>query len=165
METMLRHPVNPVSRWRTAYVLALCSAIAPLACTTTQGSSAAGPQRKIWVREIDLAPRRGEVGAPFRATLTWRDNYIREPELSVAGLPPGLRFDPASRVVSGRPERAGFFTENLGVRQLPPTTKTHRPTLEERWWPASVELEIFEPVERPAAAPADKPEKKKRQLK
>jgi hypothetical protein len=132
----------------------VAASAAAAGCTSTQHTEPAGPQPDLWVRELDLSPRRGEVGAPFEARLTWRDNYIREPELSVSGLPPGLTFDPAGRKVTGTPTQAGFFTVNIAVRKKPPTEKTHRPGPDERWWPETVELEIFDPVEPREAQPA-----------
>jgi len=116
------------------------------ACTTTQGTRPTGKSPDVWVRDIQLEPLRAEVGKPFEATLTWRDNYIREPEFDVKGLPPGLRFDPAARKVVGKPGRAGFFTVNVGIRKQVSKETTHRPSPDERWWPATFQLEVYAPM-------------------
>lgn len=116
------------------------------ACTTTRGTKPTGESPNVWVRDIQLEPLRAEAGKPFEATLTWRDNYIREPEFDVEGLPPGLRFDPAARKVVGTPKRAGFFTVNVGIRKQVSKESGHRPTPDERWWPASFQLEVYAPM-------------------
>jgi hypothetical protein len=116
------------------------------ACTTTQGAHPTGKSPDVWVRDIRLEPLRGEAGKPFEATLTWRDNYIREPEFDVRGLPPGLRFDPASRKVVGSTKKVGFFTVNVAIRKQVDADSGHRPAPDERWWPASFQLEIYAPM-------------------
>src|SRR5678809_1222845 len=116
------------------------------ACTTTQGTRPTGSSPDVWVRDIQLEPRRGEVGRPFEATLTWRDNYIKEPEFDVSGLPPGVAFDPATRTIKGKPKHAGFFTVNVAIRKHVVKETGHRPTPEERWWPASFQVEIYNPM-------------------
>lgn len=116
------------------------------ACTTTQGARPTGKSPDVWVRDIQLEPRRGEVGKPFEATLTWRDNYIKEPEFDVSGLPPGLAFDPVARAIKGTPKRAGFFTVNVAIRKRVSGETGHRPAPDERWWPASFEVEIYAPM-------------------
>jgi len=115
-------------------------------CTTTRGTTPTGKSPNVWVRDIQLEPLRGEAGKPFEATLTWRDNYIREPEFDVKGLPPGLAFDTASRKVKGIPKRTGFFTVNVGIRKQVSKESGHRPSPDERWWPASFQLEIYAPM-------------------
>jgi hypothetical protein len=127
-------------------VVLLMAALLGAACTTTQGARPTGTAPDVWVRDIQLEPLRGEVGKPFEATLTWRDNYIKEPEFDVSGLPPGLVFDPATRKVAGKPRRAGFYTVNVAIRKQVPAETGHRPSPEERWWPASFQLEIFAPM-------------------
>ena len=124
----------------------MAALLATAACTTTQGTKPTGASPDVWVRDIQLEPLRGEAGKPFEATLTWRDNYIREPEFDVKGLPPGLVFDPAARKVVGKPKRAGFFTVNVGIRKQVSQESGHRPTPDERWWPASFQLEIYAPM-------------------
>ena len=125
------------------FVMAACLAAA---CTTTRNTKQTGESPKGWVRDIQLEPLRGEAGKPFEATLSWRDNYIQEPEFEVSGLPPGLVFDPASRKVIGTPKRAGFFTVNVAIRKRVPVETGHRPTPDERWWPASFQLEVYAPM-------------------
>ena len=122
-------------------------ALTVIGCTTT--ATARAPSKKApshWVRDIQLEPLRGEAGKPFEASLTWRDNYIREPEFEVSGLPPGLRFDPAARKVVGKPTRAGFFTVNVAIRKQVSKESGHRPSPDERWWPASFQLEVYAPM-------------------
>jgi len=126
----------------TAFTAILISAAG---CTSTQNTVQSG-EATGWVRDIQLEPLRAEVGRPFEATLTWRDNYIREPEFDVKGLPPGLVFDPAARKVVGKPKRAGFFTVNVGIRKQVSTESGHRPSPDERWWPASFQLEVYSPM-------------------
>lgn len=126
--------------------LVIAALLAGAACTTTQGARPTGSSPDVWVRDIQLEPRRGEVGRPFEATLTWRDNYIKEPEFDVSGLPPGLSFDPASRTIKGTPKHAGFFTVNVAIRKRVVRETGHRPTPDERWWPASFQVEIYKPM-------------------
>jgi hypothetical protein len=116
------------------------------ACTTTQGARPTGKAPNVWVRDIQLEPLRGEAGKPFEATLTWSDNYIQQPEFDVSGLPPGLVFDPASRKVKGTPKKVGFFTVNVAIRKHVEAESGHRPAPDERWWPASFQLEIYAPM-------------------
>ena len=127
-------------------LLVMVALFAAASCTTTRGTKPTGTAPDVWVRDIQLEPLRGEAGKPFEATLTWRDNYIREPEFDVKGLPPGLRFDPASRKVVGTPKRAGFFTVNVAIRKRVSDEPGHRPHPDERWWPASFQLEIHAPL-------------------
>lgn len=126
--------------------LVIAAALFAAACTTTRGAKPTGSSPDVWVRDIQLEPLRGEAGRPFEATLTWRDNYIKQPELEVTGLPPGLRFDPAARKLLGTPKRAGFFTVNVAIRKQVSTESGHRPSPDERWWPASFQLEIYAPM-------------------
>jgi hypothetical protein len=101
-----------------------------------------------WVRDIELSAVRGEIGKPFSAEVTYDTNYLREPEWSVTGLPPGLKFDPAKRTIGGVPTAAGFFTVNVAVRKVAPRDKaTHRPQPDERWWPATFQIEVYKPPE------------------
>ena len=136
---------------------ALAAAAAPLAAPLAAASLALGacvsargatPTGEVtgWVRDIRLDNLRGEVGRPFESRLTWRDNYIEQPEFDVSGLPPGLRFDPASRRIVGTPTSAGFFPVSVAIRKHVPEETGHRPHPDERWWPASFELEIYAPV-------------------
>ncbi|HEU5056081.1 MAG TPA: hypothetical protein VFU21_06135 [Kofleriaceae bacterium] len=127
-------------------ILLAAALVAAAACTTTQGARPTGKSPDVWVRDIQLEPLRAEVGRPFEATLTWRDNYIREPEFDVSGLPPGLRFDPATRKVVGKPARPGFFTVNVAIRKQVSKESGHRPSPDERWWPASFQLEVYAPM-------------------
>lgn len=124
----------------------LAAALGAAGCTTTQGARPTGSSPDVWVRDIQLEPLRAEVGRPFEASLTWRDNYIRQPEFDVTGLPPGLRFDPGARKVVGTPKRAGFFTVNVAIRKQVSKESGHRPTPDERWWPASFQLEVYAPM-------------------
>ena len=123
----------------------LAAALALGACTSAQNATPTG-EVTGWVRDIQLDNLRGEVGRPFESRLTWRDNYIEQPDFDVSGLPPGLAFDPASRRIIGTPKRAGFFTVNVAIRKHVPPKAGHRPHPDERWWPASFELEIYAPV-------------------
>jgi hypothetical protein len=75
-----------MGRVLVAFALAL---VAAPACTTTRGAPASEPNSNAWVRDIDLSPLRAQVGQPFTATLSYRDNFIDHPEYSVSGLPPG----------------------------------------------------------------------------
>lgn len=127
-------------------VLLMAALLSAAACTTTQGTKQTGESPDVWVRDIQLEPLRGEAGKPFEASLTWRDNYIREPEFDVTGLPEGLRFDPATRKVVGKTKRVGFFTVNVAIRKQVSKESGHRPTPDERWWPATFELEIYAPM-------------------
>jgi hypothetical protein len=120
--------------------------IALAACTTTTGTTPTGPSPQVRVRDIELAPLRGEVGVPYSATLTWVDNYITEPELRLTGAPPGLTFDSASRTLRGTPKRAGFYTVQVAIRKRVRPEPNHRPTPDERWWPATFEVQIFAPI-------------------
>ena len=124
----------------------LAALLAAAACTTTTGATQTGTPPRGRVSDIELAPLRGEVGKPFSATLTWSDNYIVDPELRVNGAPPGLRFDPATRTLSGTPKRAGFFTVHVAIRNRVREEPGHRPHPDERWWPATFEIEIFQPL-------------------
>jgi hypothetical protein len=135
-----------MGRVLVAFALAL---VAAPACTTTRGAPASEPNSNAWVRDIDLSPLRAQVGQPFTATLSYRDNFIDHPEYSVSGLPPGLVFDAASKAVKGTPSRAGFFTLNVAVRKAVPPERAHRPRPDERWWPATFELEVYAPVDDP----------------
>jgi hypothetical protein len=127
-------------------------ALSPLAftligCTTTAtaqpASKESGPH---WVRDIQLEPLRGEVGKPFQGKVTWDDNYIRDPEVEVSGLPPGLIYDPATRTVSGSPKQAGFFSVNVNIRKHVRVEPGHRPSPDEHWWPATFQLEVYKPM-------------------
>jgi hypothetical protein len=127
-------------------LLVMVALFAAAACTTTQGTKPTGAAPDVWVRDIQLEPLRAEVGRPFEATLTWRDNYIRQPEIEVTGLPEGLRFDLAGRKVVGAPKRSGFFTVNVAIRKQVVKESGHRPSPDERWWPASFQLEVYAPM-------------------
>ena len=127
-------------------VMLMAALLSAAACTTTQGTKPTGESPDVWVRDIQLEPLRGEAGKPFEASLTWRDNYIREPEFDVTGLPAGLAFDTASRKVKGIPKRVGFFTVNVAIRKQVSKESGHRPTPDERWWPASFQLEVYAPM-------------------
>jgi hypothetical protein len=126
--------------------IVLAAALLAAACTTTQGARPTGTSPDVWVRDIQLEPLRAEVGRPFEASLTWRDNYIREPEIEVTGLPEGLRFDLPAREVVGAPRRAGFFTVNVAIRKQVKKKSGHRPSPDERWWPATFQLEVYAPM-------------------
>lgn len=103
--------------------------------------------KRVW--NIQIENLRGEAGRPFKSRVTWRDNYITEPELEVAGLPPGLIFDPASRTISGTPTEPGFHGVQVAVRQLVRVERNERGEREKphnRWWVEEFQLEIYKPV-------------------
>ena len=127
-------------------VVAGASAVGAGGCVLTRNTTQLGHGGTGRVYDLRLSETRGEVGKPFRAEVSWSDNFITRPEVSVSGLPPGLRYDPATHAVVGTPGKAGFFQVDLGVRQKPTGEPGHRPTADERWWPATVELDIYKPV-------------------
>ncbi|HUH03036.1 MAG TPA: Ig domain-containing protein [Kofleriaceae bacterium] len=108
------------------------------------GSAAQGDDH--YVHNLRLTNTRGEVGRPFTAEITWEDNYLTAVEISASGLPPGLSLDQAKRVISGTPTRAGFFTVELAVRKHVDRERLHKPSPDERWWPARQEIEIYTPM-------------------
>jgi hypothetical protein len=110
-------------------------------------SAAPAPGDDHWVRDIELSHTRGEVGRPFRAEVTWKDNYLTDVELAVTGLPEGLSFDDKQRSIVGKPARAGFFTVNVALRKQIERGPYHRPKPDERWWRGVFELEIYAPIE------------------
>ena len=118
------------------------------ACVSTAGTTPTGPspRNSHRVRDIELSPLRGEAGKPFSATLTWTDNYITDPELRVNGAPEGLTFDPVKRTLSGKPKRPGFYTVQVAIRDKIKVTPAHKAKIEEGWWTAEFELEIFQPL-------------------
>jgi hypothetical protein len=107
---------------------------------------AAPPGEDHYVHQIQLTNTRGEVGRPFAAEITWEDNYLTAVEISASGLPPGLVLDQAKRLISGTPTRAGFFTVELAVRKQVDRERLHKPTPDERWWPARQQIEIYAPM-------------------
>ncbi len=129
---------------RIALISLLFVATAP-ACAGTQPEPAE-PDNGHSVDHIELLTTRGEVGKPFHGELTWQDNYITEPEIEISGLPPGLHFDVAKRTVVGTPTQAGFFTVNVAIRKQIDHGNFHRPKVDERWWPAEIEVEIYKPM-------------------
>lgn len=138
--------MNRASVVAVAVVAAVASAVGAGGCVSTRNTTQLGHGGTGRVYDLRLSETRGEVGKPFRAEVTWSDNFITRPEVSVSGLPPGLSYDPAARTVAGTPGQAGFFKVNLAVRQKPTAEPGHRPTADERWWPATVELDIYKPV-------------------
>jgi len=127
---------------RTAFVILL---LALPACFTTHAEPAE-PDTNHSVDNIQLSTTRGQVGKPFEGQLTWHDNYIDEPEIQISGLPPGLQFDSGKRAVVGKPTQVGFFTVNVAVRKKVDKSNFHRPKVDERWWPAEIEIEIYKPM-------------------
>lgn len=123
--------------------VALLAACGP----TTRGTTAADDPSEHRVEEIELSTTHGEVGRPFRADITWRSNYLEDPEISVTGLPPGLELDADNRAIVGTPTQDGFFTIQVALRRPRPDEKMYRPTPDDRWWPEEFELEIYKPVE------------------
>ena len=131
----------------TRAVLFAAVALGAAACVSTAGTTPTGPSPSGRVRDIELAPLRGEVGKPFTATVTWADNYIGDdPELRLNGAPEGLTFDPATRTLSGKPKRAGFYTVQVLVRKRVVEEPGRKPKIDDRWWTAEFELEIFAPL-------------------
>jgi len=131
-------------------VAVLLAALGGAACVSTDNTTPTGPSPRgaggKRVRDIQLSPLRGEAGKPFSATLTWSDNYITEPELRCNGVPDGLAFDPATRTLSGKPKRPGFYTVQVAIRDKIKVTPAHKAKIEEGWWTAEFELEIFAPL-------------------
>lgn len=115
------------------------------ACFSTHAEPAE-PETNHSVDNIALSTTRGEVGKPFESQLTWQDNYITEPEIQISGLPPGLHFDAAKRTVVGTPTQDGFFTVDIAVRKKVDKSDFHRPKIDERWWPAEIEISIYKPM-------------------
>jgi hypothetical protein len=103
-----------------------------------------GGEEDHWVRDIRLSSSRGEVNSPFSAEVTYETNFLRDPEWELTGLPAGLVFDADKRRITGVPKQPGFFTVNVAVRKRAPRDDPrHRPRPDERWWPATFELEIY----------------------
>ncbi len=126
--------------------IAFVSLLLALAACFSTHAEPAQPDTDHSVNNIELSTTRGEVGKPFDSQLTWQDNYIQEPEIQISGLPPGLHFDSARRTIVGKPTQAGFFTVNVAVRKKVNKGNFHRPKVNERWWPAEIEIEIYEPM-------------------
>ena len=125
----------------TALTLALA------ACVGAARSPATESEDRHWVRDIELSNTRGELDRPFTSELSWRDNYLTEVEYSVTNLPPGLRFDAASKRIVGIPEREGFFTVHIAIRKKVDRGFGHKPKPDERWWRADFELQIYRPLQ------------------
>ena len=128
--------------------LAAIVALASLACVggkTLDHNSMDSAEH--WVRSIELSETRGEVGRPFSSTVTWRSNYLEDPEFDVKGLPVGITFDVAKRELKGVPKHPGFYTVTVALRKKAKRDRTHRPQSDERWWPADFQVEIYKPVE------------------
>jgi hypothetical protein len=125
----------------------LMAALAACGPTTRGTTAEADPGADHRVEDISLSETNGEIGRPFRADITWRDNYIDDPEISVTGLPPGLELDLAERAIVGTPTQDGFFTIQVAIRKRRPDEKLYRPRPDDRWWPAEFELSIYRPVE------------------
>ncbi len=117
---------------------------AVLACAAPQRVA---PEDDHWVRDIRLSTTRGEVGRPFRADITWRDNYLQDVEVAASGLPPGVELVPGERAIAGKPTRAGFFQVQIAVRKNVKRGRFHKPKPDERWWRETFEVEIYAPVE------------------
>jgi hypothetical protein len=128
-----------------AALLLLSLVAASTGCTSTQHTTQVG-EVKGWVRDIQLDNLRGEVGRPFQSRLTFRTDYIDDPEFHAADLPPGLRFDSDSRSIVGTPKRAGFYRVQVSLRKRVPKEAGRRPKPDERWWPADFEIEIYKPM-------------------
>ena len=133
---------------RVAVLLAALGGAA--ACVSTDNTTPTGPSPRgaggKRGSDIELSPLRGEAGRPFSATLTWTDNYITDPELRCNGAPEGLSFDPVKRTLSGTPKRAGFYTVQVAIRDRIKVTPAHKAKIEEGWWTAEFELEIYAPL-------------------
>ncbi len=123
------------------------TASALAACVGAAQSPETDSEDAHWVRDIALSNTRGEVGRAFSSEVSWRDNYLTEVEFSVANLPPGLRFDAASKSIVGKPERDGFSTINVAIRKKVDREFRHKPVPDERWWRAEFELAIYKPIE------------------
>ena len=124
-----------------------CAWAMVVGCTSTQGTKPADPNDEtFWVRDMTLSETRGEVGRPFTSELTYKTNYLNNPEFEVSGLPPGLTWDDAKRAIVGAPKSPGFHTVHIAVRSAGEKDWHDKRDSLDRWWPASFEIEIYRPV-------------------
>src|SRR5262245_48179111 len=88
------------------------------------------PLADRYVRRIQLSQNRGEVGKPFKAALTYESNFIRNPEVSMSGLPAELHYDEAQKNVVGTPSKPGFYKVQVAVRERVHQAALRRPRAE-----------------------------------
>jgi hypothetical protein len=118
--------------------------VALIACGGTQVDRV--PPKERYVRNIELTSIRAEVGKRFQSQVSYQDNFLRNPEVQVNGLPSELHYDAASRSVVGVPRHPGFYPIQVAIREQVERGFLHTPRVEERWWTADFTLEIYAPL-------------------
>jgi hypothetical protein len=126
--------------------LAAAALLLMVSCASRTPTENKATSAEHYVRHIELSVNRGEVGKQFRSRLTYEDNYIRNPEVEIAGLPPDLHYDPAARSVVGIPRKAGFYQLQIAIRERVNPDLLRHPQAEDRWWTKVVALEIYKPI-------------------
>ena len=96
---------------------------------------------------MELSETRGEVGRAFTSELTYKTNYLENPEFRVSELPEGLRWDEASRAIVGTPTKPGFHSVNIAVRSAGEEKWHDKHKEDDRWWPTDFDIEIYRPIE------------------
>ena len=132
----------------TECLVVACAWAMVVGCTSTQGTRSADPSdESLWVRDMALSETRGEVGRAFTSELSYKTNYIENPEFEVRNLPDGLRWDDENRAIVGKPKSPGFHTVNIAVRSAGEKDWHEKGDALDRWWPTSFEIEIYRPIE------------------
>lgn len=127
----------------------LVSSCLMVGCTTTSGTQAvADPAAGHAIERIKLTTIRGETGRIFTSELTFEKNFEGDVESKVSDLPPGLKYDSVSQMITGKPTKEGFFTVRAAVRKKVMRGEFHKPKPDERWFVKEFEISIYKPVGR-----------------
>ncbi len=119
--TTTTSPTSPSSGTASAGAPTATTPTPPTPTTTT--TTASPPHRhRPAAPTVEFTPRRaqrGRVGRLLRVRLHATDRRRLALRYSAIGLPAGLRIDPRTGIVSGRPRRAGAYTSSVraGDRQ------------------------------------------------
>ena len=98
------------------------------------------------VTRIDLSQTAGQVGEKFEAKVLLHSQRLGNAEVKVRSLPPGLRFDPETRMILGVPEADGFFAVTVAVRKER-GRGVHFSTPHGAWFSERLSIDIFRPID------------------
>lgn len=95
---------------------------------------------------IDLSRTTGQVGENFEAQVSVESQHLGDTEVQVRSLPPGLRFDDATRSIVGIPNADGFYSVTVAVRKKR-SPGIHFSTPGGAWFSERLSIDIYRPVD------------------
>jgi len=91
------------------------SASSPRTTRSTTRRRTRQKKTNYYIRSITLSRLKGMRNRHFASQIRYQSNYIRTPYYGATGLPPGLKLNRSSGLISGTPPKSGIWHVTIFV--------------------------------------------------